>query len=57
MNERLFRKAALDRLASPDQLDRLPRLAPPGNWLGVAGVAILGAAALWLFFWSGSSFG
>lgn len=45
---RLFRKAALDRLSSPEELDRLVTLTQPRGWvaLGVAGL-LLALAVLW----------
>lgn len=49
MDERLFRKAALDRLASPERLDRLPSLAPPGTWLWWAAIGVLIVAAVIVF--------
>ncbi|MBO4414389.1 MAG: hypothetical protein J5824_00235, partial [Lachnospiraceae bacterium] len=36
----VYRKAALDRLSSPDQLDRMITIVPAGLWLALAGGAI-----------------
>lgn len=44
--KRLFRQAALDRLASPEQLDRLVAIAHGGGWLALALFAVLFACAL-----------
>ncbi|ALG74217.1 hypothetical protein VY88_18025 [Azospirillum thiophilum] len=43
-SERLFRKAALDRLSSPEELDRLVVLTTPRGWLALG--AVLGLLAL-----------
>src|SRR5687767_9357951 len=50
MAKKLFRQAALDRLASPERLDELMRVTSPMGWIALAalGVAIL-AAAIWGF--------
>jgi HlyD family secretion protein len=50
MAKKLFRQAALDRLASPERLDELMRVTSPTGWIALAalGVAIL-AAAIWSF--------
>jgi len=44
---RIFRKAALDRLASPDQLDRPVALVRPSSWLLLLGIlaGVLGGIA------------
>jgi hypothetical protein len=44
--KRLFRQAALDRLASPEQLDRLVTVADGGGWLALALFATLAACVL-----------
>lgn len=50
---RLFRKAALEKLASPEQLDLMMQVAPPRAWLALAGIAVLIAIALaWAVFGS-----
>lgn len=47
----IFRKVALERLSSPDQLDQLLAVTSPKSWLGLAGAgAILAAALAWGFF-------
>ncbi|MBP2230070.1 HlyD family secretion protein [Azospirillum agricola] len=49
-SERLFRKAALDRLSSPEELDRLVTLTSPRGWLALsATAALLGLAVVWGF--------
>jgi multidrug efflux pump subunit AcrA (membrane-fusion protein) len=42
----IFRKAALNRLASPEQLDQLMPVTSPRLWIALAGFALLLAAAL-----------
>ncbi|SMC90141.1 NHLP bacteriocin system secretion protein [Sporomusa malonica] len=53
MNEGLFRKAALDKISSPDQLDQLITVTSPRGWIALAtlGVLLL-AAILWGIFGS-----
>jgi HlyD family secretion protein len=47
----MFRKAALDRLSSPDQLDMLLQVTRTPAWLGLGGLVMLvGAAILWGLF-------
>jgi multidrug efflux pump subunit AcrA (membrane-fusion protein) len=41
MQERLFRKSSLDRLASPEQLDQLMQVTTPRGWLAALGLASL----------------
>jgi HlyD family secretion protein len=50
MAKKLFRQAALDKLASPERLDELMRVTSPMGWLALAalGVGLL-AAAIWSF--------
>jgi len=50
---KIFRKVALERLSSPDQLDQLMRVTDPRGWmaLGALGV-LLGAALIWSFLGS-----
>jgi HlyD family secretion protein len=49
----IFRKVALERLSSPEQLDQLLQVTDPQGWLALAAVAALVAAALgWGFFGS-----
>ncbi|CAO3438054.1 NHLP bacteriocin system secretion protein [Azospirillum doebereinerae] len=47
-SDRLFRKAALDRLSSPEELDRLVTLTSPRGWVALAATsALLGLAVAW----------
>jgi HlyD family secretion protein len=49
----VFRKAALDRLASPEQLDELIPVADARGWLAALGIAVLTAAVIaWGFLGS-----
>lgn len=49
----LFRAVALDRMASPEQLDRLITLAPPAGWAALAAlVALIVTVVLWGLFGS-----
>jgi HlyD family secretion protein len=43
--ERIFRTAAIERASSPEQLDRLVRIAKPSDWI-IALIVISGIAAL-----------
>lgn len=44
----LFRRAALERLSSPEQLDRIVAITAPRSWLALAALfALLAAAAVW----------
>ncbi len=45
----VYRKAALDRLSSPDQLDRMITIVPAGLWMALAGGAI---AVVLTILWS-----
>lgn len=47
MTRQIFRQAALDRLASPEQLDRLVLLTDPKGWIALAalGALVLGTVA------------
>ena len=48
MDKSIFRKVALDRLSSPEQLDMVLRVTSPKSWLALGGLfLILGAAVLW----------
>ena len=47
--KRFFRQAALDRLASPEQLDRLVAVTDRRGWIALAALGGLGA---WLLVWS-----
>ncbi len=42
----IFRKVALDRLSSPEELDQLSRITSPRAWLGLAAIAGLLLAVL-----------
>jgi len=47
-NESIFRKVALDRLASPEQLDQLMQVTRPQGWLALAAIVfLLVAAGIW----------
>ena len=48
MNHDLFRKAVVDRVTSPDQLNNTIKVVPTGVWLVLAAVA-LALAAMFLF--------
>lgn len=48
MDTNIFRKVALDRLSSPEQLDLILRVTGPRNWLALAGLfAVLTVGVLW----------
>ncbi|MGK7928975.1 MAG: NHLP bacteriocin system secretion protein [Spirulina sp.] len=48
---RIFRQQALDRLSSPERLDRLMQVVGPKDWLPLGGLAILGSlGVLWSVF-------
>lgn len=50
-SERIFRQVALDRLSSPEQLDRLITLASPVGWAALAAIAaVLAAVVAWGVF-------
>ena len=47
----LYRKTALDKLSSPEQLDKMIRVTPPMFWVAaIGGGLILIAATLWAVF-------
>ena len=49
--ERIFRKVALERLSSPEQLDQLVPLTSPIGWAAVVAIAAILAAAIgWSIF-------
>src|ERR687889_837612 len=53
MSEGLFRKAALDKVSSPEQLDLLMRITSPVGWLALLTVAVmLIAVGVWSVFGS-----
>ncbi len=47
----IFRKVALERLSSPEQLDQMVQVTNPRGWLALAGLGALIAAALVWGFW------
>jgi HlyD family secretion protein len=48
---RLFRRAALEKMASPERLDEMMRVTSPVGWLALAALGLLtGAAVLWGVF-------
>lgn len=48
METSIFRKASLERLSSPEQLDTIMRVTGPKRWLALAGVfLILGGVVIW----------
>ena len=46
MNTQMFRQAALDRLSSPEQLDRALVVTTSKVWLALAAIAVMAAAAV-----------
>ncbi len=51
MSEGLFRKEAMKKASSPEQLDTLVHVTSVGGWIALAGVGVLVIAALaWGFF-------
>lgn len=53
LQEKLFRKVALERLSSPEQLDQLMRVVPPLGWLALVPLlGLLFLAILWGWFGS-----
>lgn len=49
--DRIFRQAALDKLASPEQLDQLMQVTTPKGWLALfAALVLLGTALVWAVF-------
>lgn len=50
MNSKIFRKASIDRLSSPEQLDELLRLTSARSWVGLSAFGALVALAL---LWGG----
>lgn len=52
-NNEIFRKVALDRLASPEQLDVMVRVIPANGWFALAALGLLtGFALVWGWFGS-----
>jgi hypothetical protein len=53
MSQKLFRRKALEKLASPEQLDQLMSITTPRGWLTLLGLGVLLlAAGLWSVFGS-----
>ena len=53
MGEELFRKSALDKLASPERLDELMEVTPGKGWVATATVgALFGGLVIWSIFGS-----
>ncbi|MCI0398570.1 MAG: NHLP bacteriocin system secretion protein [Chloroflexi bacterium] len=51
MSRQIFRKVALERLSSPDQLDQLMKITTPSGWLALAAlISLLGMALAWAVF-------
>ena len=51
MKKQIFRKEAMDRMASPEQLDELMPVTSPRGWMALAGIgAVLLLAILWGIF-------
>src|SRR6516162_4779951 len=51
VSENIFRKVALERLSSPEQLDRLITLSSPIGWAALAALAaLLAAVVAWGIF-------
>ena len=49
--EQMFRKVALERLSSPEQLDLLMQVTSPKSWIALAGLGLLLTAAIvWGFY-------
>ncbi len=47
----LYRRSSLERLSSPEQLDRMITITSPGVWLGIGGgVLCVTALLIWAFF-------
>src|SRR5262245_7105664 len=53
MGEELFRKSALDKLASPERLDELMEVTPGKGWVALATIgAVAGGFVIWSIFGS-----
>ena len=53
VNENVFRKVAIERVSSPEQLDLLMQITSPAGWLALATLgALIVAAAVWSIFGS-----
>ena len=46
MQESIFRKVSLDRLASPEQLDQMMQATRPGGWIALSALGVLLAAGV-----------
>src|SRR4051794_19821299 len=46
MSTQIFRKVALERLSSPDELDQLMHVTSPRGWIALAATALLLVSAL-----------
>ena len=51
MNQKLFRKVALDRLTSPEHLDEMMTITTPRGWIVIVAVTILMAMSMWWLFY------
>ena len=48
MSQQIFRKASLDRLASPEQLDQMLQITDPRGWIALVSLgAVLATAVIW----------
>ena len=49
----LFRKAAIDKVSSPEQLDMLMKVTSPVGWLALTTIGVLlSVVVLWSFYGS-----
>lgn len=51
MTDKLFRKSALERVSSPDQLDRLMEITPPSQWMALAALGLFSLVILGWAIW------
>jgi len=50
MSKKIFRESALERLSSPEQLDRMIRVTSPRGWMSLTALwAVVGAVIAWAF--------
>ncbi len=50
MSKKIFRETALERLSSPEQLDRMIRVTSPRGWMSLTALwAVVGAVIAWSF--------
>src|SRR5262245_6110293 len=48
MESRLFRKASIDRLSSPEELDQIIKISNSGSWAALVGILLVcSAATVW----------